>query len=46
MRTYHSLLHNQCHRAMIVPAGMRANGNFSDARLEQLHSVSVSITVW
>jgi len=41
MRTYHSLLRNQGHRATIVPARMRvrANGNFSDVGLDWLHSV-------
>jgi len=29
------------HRATIVPARIRANGNFSDASLERLHSVSM-----
>jgi len=28
------------HRATIMPARMRANGNFSNASLERLHSVS------
>jgi len=42
MRTFQSLLRNQRHRATIVPARMRAYGNFSDARLERLHSVSTS----
>jgi len=27
---------------MIVPARMKANGNFSDASLERLHSVSIN----
>jgi len=29
-----------------VPARMKANRNFSDASLERLHLVSVSIIVW
>jgi len=45
MRTHHTLLRNQCHGATIVPARMRANGNFSDASLEWLRSVSVTIIV-
>ena len=40
IRTSHSRLRNQRHRAMIVPARMRTNGNFSDISLEWLHSVS------
>ena len=41
-RTSHWLLRKTRHRATIVPARMRANGNFhliyvSDARLERLH---------
>jgi len=31
-------------RATLVPARMRANGNFSDTNLEQLHSVSIIVT--
>jgi len=42
MRTSPLLLRNYRHRTTIAPARMRANGNFSDAILEQLHSVSVS----
>jgi len=37
MKTSHSLLPNPRHRATIMPAGMRANGNFSDSGLERLH---------
>jgi len=33
------LLRDQRHRPTIVPTTMRANGNFSDASLEWLHSV-------
>jgi len=30
---------------MIMPAKMRENGNFSNASLKQLHSVSISCTM-
>jgi len=42
MRTSHSLLRNQRHRATVVPAGMRANGNYSDVSVERSHSVSIN----
>jgi len=41
VRTFHSLLNNQHHRATTVPVTIKANGNFSD--LERLASVSVII---
>ena len=40
IRTSHSLLRNQRHRAIIVPVRMRANGNFGDKNLEWLHWVN------
>ena len=40
MRTSNSLLGNFCYKATIVLAGIKANGNFNDASLERLHSVS------
>ena len=42
MRTSHLLLRNQRNSATIMAAKMRANGNFSDANLERLHSLSIS----
>jgi len=42
MRTCYSLLCNKRHRTTIVPARMRANGNFNDASLKWLHLISVS----
>jgi len=44
MRTSHSLLRNQRHKAIIVPARVQANENFSDASLERLHSASIIAT--
>jgi len=40
MRTFNSLLRNYRYMAMIVLARIKANGNFIDASLERLHSVS------
>jgi len=40
MRTSNSLLRNYRYIATIVLARRKANGNFNDASLERLHSVS------
>jgi len=40
MRTSNSLLRNYRYLATIVLARIKANGNFNDASLERLHSVS------
>jgi len=40
-RRSNSLLRGQRHRPMIVPVRMGENGDFSDASLERLHSVSI-----
>jgi len=40
MRTSNSLLRNYRYTATIVLARIKANGNFNDASLERLHSVS------
>jgi len=40
MRTSNSLLRNYRYIATIVLARIKANGNFNDASLERLHSVS------
>jgi len=45
MRTSHSLLRNQRHRATVGPARIRANGNFSNANLELLHELYLIWTV-
>ena len=42
MRTSHLLLRNKRHRATIMPAGTKANGNFSDASLEQFCSERIN----
>ena len=42
MRTSYSLLRNEHHRATIVPARMKANGNFSDASVERFYSVRIN----
>ena len=46
MRTSHSLLRKWRHRATIVPARMRWNGNFSDASFERLYSVAIYEPKW
>jgi len=38
-----TLLRKWLHRAMVAPARMRINGNFSDISLERLHLHSVSV---
>jgi len=45
-RSYHShlLLRNQRHSATIMPARMKANGNFSDAN-ERFYSVRINRTM-
>jgi len=40
MRTSNSLLRNCCYIATTLLASIKANGNFNDASLERLHSVS------
>jgi len=42
MRTSHFLLRNKRHRASMMPARMKTNGNFSDASLERFYSVSIN----
>jgi len=38
MRNSHLLLRNERHRATIMPAGMKANGNFSDTGVQRFSS--------
>jgi len=45
MRTSHCLLSNWRHRSTLVPTWMKANGNFSDASLERLHSLRKSCVI-
>jgi len=42
MRTSHLLLHNQRHRATVMPARMKATGNFNDASVGGFYSVRIS----
>jgi len=45
MGTSHLFSRNQHHRATIMPAKMKANGNFSDASLERLYSDRINCMV-
>jgi len=42
MRTSHSLLRNERHRATLMPARMKANGNFRDTGVERFYSVKIN----
>jgi len=42
MRTSYVLLRNQRYRATILPARIKANGNFIDASVERLYSVRIN----
>jgi len=39
MRTSHLLLRSERHRATVMPARMKANGNFRDTGVERFYSV-------